>query len=156
MMKKILFYRKTPHNNRFKLINLGMRKLQKSYIGFLWVCLIWWLCIFKMQNHPSKLGIHWWKCTTPIHKPTKYNLIKSCIIYRKTRWPLIDALPSFLIDLMWVQGEHNGRTRSWGMLLGSQHFGGKGACSSSRIGIRKSDKQVNYSHGPTQTKQQVG
>jgi hypothetical protein len=42
------------------------------------------------------------------------------------------------------------------MLLGSQDFGGRRACWSSRIGIRKSDKQVNYSHGPAQTKQQVG
>jgi len=49
-----------------------------------------------------------------------------------------------------------GRIRSWGTLLGLEHFGGKGACWSSGIGIRKSDKQVNYSHGPSKTKQQVG
>jgi hypothetical protein len=35
----------------------------------------------------------------------------------------------------------------------SQHFGGKGACLSSEIRTRKNDKQVNYSHEPTQTKQ---
>ncbi len=42
------------------------------------------------------------------------------------------------------------------MLLSSQHFGGRGACQSSRIGTRKNDKQINYSHIPTQIKQQVG
>jgi hypothetical protein len=57
---------------------------------------------------------------------------------------------------MWVQGEHNRRMKSWGTLPGSQHFGGKGAGWSSEIGARKSDKQVKYSHGLTQTKQQVG
>jgi len=31
-------------------------------------------------------------------------------------------------------------------------LGVKKACSSSKMGIRASDKQVNYSHGPTQTK----
>jgi hypothetical protein len=42
------------------------------------------------------------------------------------------------------------------MLFDSQHFEGKGACWSFEIGTKKSDKQINYSHGPTQTKQQVG
>jgi hypothetical protein len=41
------------------------------------------------------------------------------------------------------------------MLLGSQHFGGRGACWSSKMGTMMSEKQVNYSHEPTQTKQQV-
>jgi hypothetical protein len=36
------------------------------------------------------------------------------------------------------------------MLPSSQHFGGRG------IGTRNSDKQIEYSHGPIQTKQQVG
>jgi hypothetical protein len=53
------------------------------------------------------------------------------------------------------KGENNGRRRSWGMLLSSQHFGGKGACWSSEMGTRKSHKLINYSHGPTQTKQQI-
>jgi len=34
--------------------------------------------------------------------------------------------------------------------------GVRGACWNSKMGIRKIDKQVNYSHEPTQTKQQVG
>ncbi len=46
--------------------------------------------------------------------------------------------------------------RSWGALLDLQHFGCKGACWSSGIGITKNDKQINYSHGLAQTKQQVG
>ncbi len=37
-----------------------------------------------------------------------------------------------------------------------QHFGGRGACWNFRMGTRKIDKQLNYSHGPAQTKQQVG
>jgi hypothetical protein len=51
-------------------------------------------------------------------------------------------------------GEMN--IRSWGVLFGSQHFRGRGVCWSSGMGNTKIDKQVNYSHGPTQTKQQVG
>ncbi len=42
------------------------------------------------------------------------------------------------------------------MLFGLQHFGGKGACWSSGMGIKMSDKRVNYSHRPAQTKQEVG
>jgi hypothetical protein len=53
------------------------------------------------------------------------------------------------------KGENNRRIRSWGTLPSSQHFGGKGACWSSRMGTRMSDKQVNYSHGHALTKQQV-
>ncbi len=53
------------------------------------------------------------------------------------------------------EGENNER-RSWGMLFSSQHVGGKKACWSSRIGIRISDKQINYSYVHAQTKQQVG
>jgi len=41
-------------------------------------------------------------------------------------------------------------------LPGLQHFGGRRACYSFRMGIRKIDKQFNYLHGPAQTKPQVG
>jgi hypothetical protein len=37
-----------------------------------------------------------------------------------------------------------------------QHFEGKGACWSSKMGTKMSDKSINYSHGHAQTKQQVG
>jgi hypothetical protein len=53
---------------------------------------------------------------------------------------------------MWIQCEHNGRMKSWGMFFNSQHFGGRRACWSFDIGTKKNDKQVNYSHGPIQTK----
>jgi hypothetical protein len=43
-------------------------------------------------QHGSKLGIHWWKCITPIHKLAKWSLNKSCIIYIKTRWTLVTIL----------------------------------------------------------------
>ncbi len=42
------------------------------------------------------------------------------------------------------------------MFFVSQHFGGRRACQSSGIRIKKIDKQVNYSHEPAKTKQQVG
>jgi hypothetical protein len=34
--------------------------------------------------------------------------------------------------------------------------GGIGVCWSFEMGTRMNDKRVNYSHGPTQTKQQIG
>jgi hypothetical protein len=42
------------------------------------------------------------------------------------------------------------------MFLGSQHFGGRGACHIFEMRIKKNNKQVNYSYGLAQTKQQVG
>jgi hypothetical protein len=48
------------------------------------------------------------------------------------------------------------RKKNWGALLDSQHFGGRGACWSFRMGIREIHKQVNYSHEHAKTKQQVG
>jgi hypothetical protein len=50
------------------------------------------------------------------------------------------------------KGEDNGRRKSWGALLGSQHFGGRRACWSFGMGTRKFDKQFNYLDGPAQTK----
>ncbi len=38
------------------------------------------------------------------------------------------------------KGENNKSIRSWGTLLGSKHFKGRGVCCSSRMGTRKSDK----------------
>jgi len=46
--------------------------------------------------------------------------------------------------------------RVWAHSLAHSTSGGRGACSSSGMGINKSDKQLNYLHGPTQTKSQVG
>jgi hypothetical protein len=40
------------------------------------------------------------------------------------------------------KGENNGRIRSWGMLPVSQHFGGRGACWSSKMGTRMNDKSI--------------
>jgi hypothetical protein len=40
--------------------------------------------------------------------------------------------------------------------LGCNTLGVKGGCWSLKIKIKLSDKQVHYSYGPTQTKQQVG
>jgi hypothetical protein len=41
------------------------------------------------------------------------------------------------------------------MFPGLQHFGRKGACWSSGMELGKMTS-INYSHGPAQTKQQVG
>jgi hypothetical protein len=49
--------------------------------------------------------------------------------------------------------ENNIRRRSWGVLPGSQHFEGRGACWSSGMGIRMIDKQLNYSQELAQIKQ---
>jgi hypothetical protein len=51
------------------------------------------------------------------------------------------------------KGENNKRKRSWGMFFNSQLFRGRRAYWNSEMEIRTNDKQVNYSHGPTQTKQ---
>jgi hypothetical protein len=46
--------------------------------------------------------------------------------------------------------------KEWGTFPSLQHFGGRGACWNTRMGIRIDDKRVNYSHELTKTKQQVG
>jgi len=45
---------------------------------------------------------------------------------------------------------------SWGTFPDSEHFKGRGVCWNSGMGIKESDKQINYSNIPTKTKQQVG
>jgi hypothetical protein len=42
------------------------------------------------------------------------------------------------------------------MFLNSQHFGGKRGMLELPMGTRTNDKQVNYSYGLAQTKQQIG
>ncbi len=100
----------------------------------------------------------------------------SCISCHKTKWSLHSILSQFdnrpfdttkprltyrrtpkLLDRFNYEskGENSRRIKSWGTLLDSQHFGGKGACWSSRMGTKMSDKHINYLHGPTQTKQQA-
>jgi hypothetical protein len=54
------------------------------------------------------------------------------------------------------KGENNERRRSSGVLLDSQHFRVRGVCWSSKMGTKKIDKQIIYSHELAQTKQQVG
>jgi hypothetical protein len=57
---------------------------------------------------------------------------------------ICDAPPNFLMDsTSSPKGENNGRIRSCGMFLDSQHFGGRKACQSSKMEVKKSDKQVN-------------
>jgi hypothetical protein len=49
-----------------------------------------------------------------------------------------------------------GKKRNWGTPPNLQHFKGIRVCWNSGMEIKMSDKRVNYSHGLTQTKQQVG
>jgi hypothetical protein len=52
-----------------------------------------------------------------------------------------DAPPKLLYKLNYESKcENNERIRSWGTLPGSHHFGGRGACWSSEMGTKKSDK----------------
>jgi hypothetical protein len=39
-----------------------------------------------MQNHPSKLGTHWWKSITLIHQFVKFKSNKTCTTCKKTNW----------------------------------------------------------------------
>jgi len=68
-----------------------------------------------------------------------------------------DAPPNSLMDsTMSPKCENNRRIKNWGVLPNLQHFGGRGACWSSKMGTKKNGKQVNYSHELAQIKQQVG
>jgi hypothetical protein len=67
-----------------------------------------------------------------------------------------DAPPHFLKDSNASSKIKTSKERIGVRSLAHITSGVKGACWSSGMGIRKSDKQVNYSHGPTQTEQQVG
>ncbi len=71
----------------------------------------------------------------------------------KKRWHTPKLLDGFNYE---SKCENNGRIKSEGTSLGSQHFGCRKACWSSRMGTKTSDKSVNYSHGLAQIKQQVG
>jgi hypothetical protein len=44
------------------------------------------------------------------------------------------------------KSENNRRRRSWDALLGLQHFGGRKACQSSEMGIKKINKHLGGSH----------
>jgi hypothetical protein len=69
----------------------------------------------------------------------------------------IDAPPNSLMDsIVSPKGWKQRKGKELGTFFGSQHFGGRGACWSSRMGTRKIDKQVNHSHRLAQTKQQGG
>ncbi len=77
-------------------------------------------------------------------------------ILRVSMW-IIDTPPNSLMDsIASLKSENNRRIKSWGTLLNLQHFGGRVACWSPRMGDRNSDKQVNYSHGLAKIKQQIG
>jgi len=52
------------------------------------------------------------------------------------------------------RGEDNGR-KSWGVLPSSQHLGGLRVCQNCGMGLGRLTSN-KYSHGPTQTKQQIG
>jgi hypothetical protein len=57
---------------------------------------------------------------------------------------------------LWVQRWRHWKEKELKRVPWLVAFQGRGACWSSKMGIRKIDKQVNYSHELAQTKQQVG
>jgi len=62
-----------------------------------------------------------------IADPTRANLLPWS--YAAQRFVVFLCTPKLLDGLNYeFKGEDNKRRRSWGMFLGSQHFGGKGAC----------------------------
>ncbi len=98
------------------------------------MCMVAWGAVFVLE-----FDIGWMKC--------KVNYF----LQQKLMHPkLLDGLNYE------SKGKDDERRKSWGVLPRSQHFGGKGVCWSFEMGIRKIDKKFNYSHGPAQTKQQVG
>ncbi len=54
------------------------------------------------------------------------------------------------------KGENNGKIRSWACSLAHNTLRVEGAWWSFGMGIKKSDKRINYLHKPAQTKVQVG
>ncbi len=75
------------------------------------------------------------------------------------RWKCLigtfDTPPSSLMDSLQVQRWSQQKEKATGTLRNSQHFGGKRACWSSKMGTKNINKQLNYSHKLAQTKQQV-
>jgi hypothetical protein len=67
----------------------------------------------------------------------------------------IDALPNSLMDSTMSPKVKITKGKGVGALPSSQHFGGGKGVLELRDGTRTSDKWVNYSHRPAQTKQQV-
>jgi len=60
----------------------------------------------------------------------------------------LDTPPNSLMDsTVSLNGENCRRIRSWARSLARDTLGGRGACWNSEMGTRKSEKQVNYSHG---------
>jgi hypothetical protein len=64
----------------------------------------------------------------------------------KWRWSFLVPQPCWCIPKLFdrlnceSKCENDGRIRSWGMFLGSQHFGGRGAWWNFEMGTRTSDK----------------
>jgi hypothetical protein len=138
-------------------------------------------CFLKIRESIGtpipKVGVHLGMCGfIPSHSPTPRNIrcdSQASFLARtlaslypgrepKAKVATSKAQPKWctlkLLDRLNYKskGENNGRIRSWGIFPGSQHFGGRGACWRHEMGTKTNDKWVNYSHGPTQTKQQVG
>jgi hypothetical protein len=67
-----------------------------------------------------------------------------------------NAPPSFLMDSITNSKMKTTEGKGVGTFPGSQHFKGKRVCWNYGMGIMRIDKQINYSHKPIKTKQQVG
>ncbi len=108
---------------------------------------LWWICTRFLPQASFPLAL--FGCSRKINA----NIGTKCFVvigHEIYSW----CTPKFLDGLNCEsKGEDIKRKRSWSVLLGWQHFKGRGACWSFEMGIRKIDKQLNYSHGLAQTKQ---
>jgi hypothetical protein len=66
-----------------------------------------------------------------------------------------DTPPNSLIDSTTSLKVKTTEGKELSTLPGSHHFEGRGACRSSKMGIKDSDKWVNYSHSLPQTKKKL-
>jgi len=66
--------------------------------------------------------------------PKKLPCCLKCLPRIMGNWRTPKLLDGFNYE---PKGEDIGRRKSWGVLLGSQHFKGRGVCWSSEMGLRK-------------------
>jgi hypothetical protein len=69
---------------------------------------------------------------------------------------MVDTPPNSFVDSIMSPKGEQWKDKELGYIPLFTTFWGKRSCWSSEMGTTKSDKQVNYSHRPTQIKQRVG
>jgi hypothetical protein len=138
-----------------------------------------WKFIYKLCSFVKFLVIKVYieKISKPILEWNKYNLkkleersldfedcatqIHSQDLHTKNWYVIMYYIPYKMLYEKWCtpkllnrlncesKGENNGRKRSWVRSLAYNTLTVKKACWNSEMGIRTSEKWVNYPHGPT-------